>query len=347
VIKEVASRRYSLIRLRGPVGALALVVLLALVPSVVPAYRLTDWTNVVITCIGACALCLLTGKAGQVSLGTGAFMAVGAYTSVLLSRWYGLGFLPALLVAFVAGAAMGLLVGLPTMRLRGFYLALTTLAFQFIIAFFATRYQARAAYGGAFNLSTAHLGNFQLNSERRWYWVCLIAATLSIWLMRNICGSGIGRAWRALRDNEESASAAGIAAVRYKILAFVVSSAFTALAGVLGAYHLGVVSSESYTLDVTVAYVAMIIIGGVDSFAGAVVGAALITELPSWIQSATTGPIANALGNSIYELHDLVYGVVIVVCLIVAPGGLAGFVRRVWAAGRTRVLGVTAGHDEG
>jgi branched-chain amino acid transport system permease protein len=317
-------------KVRGYVLVTIAIVVFAFMPALVPEYQLIRLTDVAIASIAAAALCLLTGKAGQVSLGTSAFIAVGAYTSVSLSRWFGIGFVPAILIAFVDGAIFGLALGLPTLRLRGFYLALTTLAFQFAVTFFATRWQAKSSYGAAFQLDTAHIGGFAVDTERKWYWVALAAAVISLWIMRNLSESAIGRAWRAVRDHEQSAASSGIAAARYKILAFVASSAFTAVAGVFSAYHLGIVSSDQFTLDVTVSYVAMVIIGGLDSLVGAVIGALIVTELPYWIQSVTAGPIADSLGTNIFEVQQLVYGAIIVLFLILAPHGLAGLIRQAW-----------------
>jgi branched-chain amino acid transport system permease protein len=318
-------------------GLVVLVLVLSFLPWLIPEYQLTRLNDIWIAILVAGSLCLLTGKAGQVSLGSAAFVGLGAYTAVFINLEFQAGFLVALVAGAAVSAIAGLLVGIPSLRFRGFYLALTTLAFQFALTFIGTDYQEHVAAGGSFSLGTAQIFSLQLLTEKSWYFFLEIAVAVSLFIMWNLSRSKMGRAWISIRDHEIPSGVLGIHASRYKLAAFVISSAFAGMAGVITAYNLGVVDYSQFTIDVTVTYVAMIIIGGIDSLVGAVIGAIIVTELPYFLQSLGSS-FGSSAGTKVFDLETLAYGLIIVVFLIFAPTGLVGIAKQLAARVRRRVV---------
>ena len=318
-------------------GLAVIVLVLSFLPWLIPEYQLTRLNDIWIAILVAGSLCLLTGKAGQVSLGSAAFVGLGAYTAVFVNLEFHAGFLFALVAGAAASAIAGLLVGIPSLRFRGFYLALTTLAFQFALTFIGTDYQEHVAAGGSFTLGTAQIFSLQLLTEKSWYFFLEIVVVISLLIMWNLSRSKMGRAWISIRDHEIPSGVLGIHASRYKLAAFVISSAFAGMAGVITAYNLGVVDYSQFTIDVTVTYVAMIIIGGIDSLVGAVIGAIIVTELPYFLQNLGSS-FGSSAGTKVFDLETLAYGLIIVVFLIFAPTGLVGIGKQLAARVRRRFV---------
>lgn len=310
------------------------IVLTLLLPSQYVARANMIW----IAIISCAALNLLTGLAGQVSLGHAAFMAVGAYTAVVLQR---AGFND-LLFTLPAGAAtaalVGLLVGIPSLRLRGFYLALSTLSLHFAVSFLAYRYQTAVGGTAGFILPAPTLGSFPMTGVYRWNVLLAFIGIVVLVVFFNFCRSKVGRAWTAIRDRDLAASIIGINVTRYKLIAFVVSSMVAGIAGVLQAHFIGNVSSDTFSLSVAISYIAMIIIGGMGSvIAGSILGAVVVTQLPYAIQSLATmiqGPDAGT-NFAIFDIQAGAFGLVIILFLLFEPAGLVGVARTI--ASRTRL----------
>ena len=176
-------------------------------------------------------------------------------------------FLLAIPASCCAGAAVGFVVGLPALRFRGIYLAITTLAMHYAIIYVLTNYQAIVGPSASAGITVPapSLGGYTLNSEGGWFYILLLAAALVVIFGLNISRTYIGRAWAAIRDRDIAAEAIGINVPRYKLLAFTISAALAALAGSLGAYFTTVVTVEEYTLELAIVYLAMIIVGGMGS----------------------------------------------------------------------------------
>jgi len=307
--------------------ALAVIVLLVL-PFVASPYWLTVLNQIGIAAIGAIGLNILVGFTGQISLGQGGFLAVGAYTSGVLAVSLGLPFPLALLAAVVVTAGIGTVFGLPALRLKGLYLAIATLAAQELIIWVVRNWDAVTGGTGALLVSPPSLLGARLNGDFAWYFVILAFAAIAVMTATNMFRTGLGRAFVAIRDQDIAAEVIGVDPLRYKLLAFAVSSGYVGLAGALTAHYTGIVTWERFTLDVSILYLAMIIVGGLGSVAGAVYGAAFMIVLPAAIQQLgtvlrTAVPI---ISTRLPAVQQAAFGLVIVLFLVFEPRGLA----RIW-----------------
>jgi branched-chain amino acid transport system permease protein len=304
------------------------VVALAVLPFVATPFLLDLANQVLLASIGALALMLLTGFAGLISLGTAGLLAAGAYTVGALFREFGAPFWVTLPAAALIGAFLGLIFGLPSMRLRGLYLAISTLGLHFVMVYLGGEYEARQSLSTGVMIDPPSIGGWSLASGRAWYVVLLGFAALALLISVNLKRSRTGRAWRALRERDVVAGAVGIDVQRFKLLAFVVSATMTAIAGALFAYFRNFVSIDAFSLYLTVQYVAMIIIGGMGSIAGALLGAAFVILFPYAIE-AIAGYLPERFSNTVFALDYASFGVVMILFLLLEPAGLVGIWRRI------------------
>jgi branched-chain amino acid transport system permease protein len=282
--------------------------------------------------IGALGLMILTGYCGQISLGHAAFLAIGAYTTAILTIHLETPFIVVLPAAAISGAIMGFVVGLPSLRFRGIYLAISTLAMHYAIIFLATTYQSnftRSASAGL-TIPDPSIGPFVLKGEVNWYYFLLFFLMLVTLACVNWMRTRPGRAWMAIRDRDIAAEALGINLARYKLLAFVVSSTLASISGSLMAYYSNVVTVEAFTLDLAVVYIAMIIVGGMGSILGALMGATFITLLPYSIDAVFEFlPRPWRFGSTVFGVQVGAVGLFIILFLLFEPKGLAELWRRV------------------
>jgi branched-chain amino acid transport system permease protein len=311
----------------------ALVVLLAalgLFPFLASPVLLDLASQVFLATIGALALMLLTGYAGQVSLGHAGLMAAGAFTVGILFKELETPFWLTLPAAALVGAALGVVFGLPSLRLRGLYLAVSTLALHFLIVYLGGEYETRRGFSTGIVIDPPSIGSFAISSGRAWYVILLAAAAATFLLCLNLLRTGTGRAWAAIRANETVAEALGIGVAAHKLLAFVISSALTALAGALFAYYRGFVSVEAFSLFLSIQYVAMIIVGGMGSLLGAILGAVFVTLFPYAIEAALRAlPGAQRHASALFAVNYAAFGAVMILFLVLEPLGLVGIWRRV------------------
>jgi branched-chain amino acid transport system permease protein len=282
--------------------------------------------------IGALGLMILTGYCGQISLGHAAFLAIGAYTTVILTLHLNAPFIVVVPTAAISGAIVGFIVGLPSLRFRGVYLAISTLAMHYAIIFVATTYQSnftRSASAGI-TIPDPSIGPFVLKGDLKWYYFLLVVVTLVTIACVNLMRTRPGRAWMAIRDREIAAEALGINLARYKLLAFMVSSTLASMSGSLMAYYSNVVTVEAFTLELAVIYVAMIIVGGMGSILGALMGAVFITLLPYGIDTAFEFlPRSWRFGSTVFGVQVGAVGACIILFLLFEPKGLAEIWRRI------------------
>lgn len=316
------------------VGVSIAAILVAVLPLVATGFVTAVATFVLVATIGSVGIQIVTGMAGQLSLGHAAFLAVGAYSvgglffHLSAPLWVGL---PA---AMLVGAVFGLLAGIPALRLRGFYLGITTLAIQSIVTVAATKYQSwlqlNFATSSDISLPSRDLGFIQLNSSTSWYYFLAILAMLAILVSTNLRRSKYGRAWTAVRTREVAAQAIGLD-VRYaKLLAFVVAAIFGALAGAAHAYTFTTVRIESYDLLLSVEYLAMIIIGGLGSVTGAVLGAGFVTVTPFAVAELLGAVGLDTITSSRVRAIELgIFALITGGFLLFEPGGLVVIWRRI------------------
>ncbi len=309
--------------------------LLAL-PWVANAFVLDLANQTLLAVVGAVALMLLTGFAGQISLGHAGLMAAGAFCTGILVKEVGASIWLTLPASAATGALLGVIFGLPSLRLRGLYLAVSTLALHFIVIYLGHEYETRRGFSTGIVIDPPRLFGWELVDGRAWYVVFLIAAAATILIALNWLRARTGRAWRALHGREAVAEALGIDVPRYKLLAFVASSTITAMLGCLFAYYRGFVSGEAFSLFLSIQYVAMVIIGGIGSIAGAVMGAVFVTLFPygiEWLVGMVSEalPQMRGLQNAVFAINYAAFGLVMILFLIFEPQGLAGIWRRVQA----------------
>jgi branched-chain amino acid transport system permease protein len=311
-----------------------LVLALAVVAAL-PFYVSPFWLHVLdqigIAVIGAIGLNILVGYTGQISLGQGGFLAVGAYSAGVVATKSDLSPVVGVLVAVLVTAAVGAFFGLPALRLKGLYLAIATLASQQIIVWVITHWDFLTGGVDALVLEPVTVFGWTPTGDFEWYWVIVGFAALATITATNLLRTSVGRAFVAIRDHDIAAEVIGVDPARYKVLAFAVSSAFVGLAGALTAYWTQILTWERFTLDVSILYLAMIIVGGLGSVAGSIYGAAFMIAIPAYLDQLSLRVSADSiLATDLPAIKLLIFGLTIVLFLIFEPRGLA----RIWQRAR-------------
>ncbi len=304
---------------------LALVIGCFLAPLVLDDYFTSQLTFICMYAIATVGLMLLTGYTGQVSMGHAAFFGIGAYTCAILTA-KGVPFLLALPAAGFLAGFVGIFVGLPALRLSGLYLAIATMGFGFIVDEILVRWESLTRGNMGMMVDPPSIGPYTFESETQFFYLTLIILILTILAAKNILRSPTGRAMIAIRDSEVAAQAMGISMAKYKTTAFAVSAFFTGIAGSLYAHKLSFINPESFTILVSIEFLAMIIIGGLGSLHGAVYGAAFVIFLPQLIvMSKDYLPkfIADQTG-----LEAALYGLMIMIFILFEPMGIYGIWRK-------------------
>ncbi len=311
-----------------PLGRLALgalLLLLVLLPHLVSSYALYVLTLVAIGALGALGLNLLVGGAGQISLGQAAFLGIGAYVASHLAG--PLALLGILLGGVVAGA-VGLVLGLPSLRIKGVYLAIATLAFQFVAEYVFKTWEAFTGGIRGRTLPPPEVLGLSLgNPAGVWYLVLLFAVPLFFYGKR-LLSTRAGRAWAAVRDNDLSAEVAGVNLVYAKLSAFAVSAFYAGVAGGLLAQVYKAVTPEYFPLTVSIQYLAMVIVGGAGTVLGAILGAGVILLIPELLNSLV-GAFGPQFAATLAAWRNVAFGALILLFLILEPRGLVGLWGRV------------------
>ena len=298
--------------------------------TVPPLFLSSRWLSfLVITAIviiAAQGLSILTGYAGQFSLGQAAFMAVGAYTSGILTSVLGFSFWAALPCAGLGAALVGFVFGLPSLRVKGFYLALATLAAHFIIMYIVSHLTITGGTDGMY-VPPVTLGGIDFGSDRNYYFLAMGLAVLMVFFAKNLVRTMAGRAFIAIRDNDIAARVMGVNVFQYKLLSFFVCSFYAGVAGSLLAHYWQVVHPEQFTLTDSIWYVGMIVIGGLGSTLGAILGVAfiqLLREVVSIMSPAVNAILPAFMGVEVSAaLGGITFGLVLILFLIFEPRGLA------------------------
>ncbi|MBT0961006.1 branched-chain amino acid ABC transporter permease [Denitromonas iodatirespirans] len=326
--------------LQDRVGVLLLIGFFALA---VPLFADQYWLKailipVLIFSLAAIGLNILTGYAGQLSLGSAAFMAVGAFGAYnFMLRIDGMPFLVAILLGGLCAAAVGVLFGLPSLRIKGFYLAVATLAAQFFIVWALVKIEWFSNYSssGVITAQEIEILGFAFDGPVSKYLLTLFVVVVMALLAKNMVRSTTGRMWMAVRDMDVAAEVIGIRLMRTKLTAFAVSSFYCGVAGALYAYtYIGTVEPEGFNLDLSFKILFMIIIGGVGSIMGSFLGAAFIVLLPIALDVTVPVLLGDLVSASfVSNLQLIVFGGLIVFFLIVEPHGLA----RLWQIGKEKL----------
>jgi branched-chain amino acid transport system permease protein len=316
---------------------LVVLVLLLAVLSTIPLWATTYWLDVLnrigIAVIGALGLNILIGYTGQISIGHAAFLAVGAYATAILEAKLGLPFYLAIPVAALLTAVFGLIFGLPSLRLKGLYLAIATLAAHFITTYVIIHWEGMTGGVLGMMVPTPTLFGMALDSDARIFYVIFALVIPATLVAKNLFRTKVGRAFVAIRDRDVAAQVIGVSLFKYKLLAFLISSFYAGIAGGLMAHHARILFPDAFTLLVAIDYLAMIIIGGMGSILGSIFGAIFMTLLPEVLKLTATslsGIYPQSFGV-IASARDVIFGLAIIIFLIFEPEGLA----RIWIRLRT------------
>jgi len=306
---------------------IGLILLFAVVPFISSAYLLYVINIIGIYAIAAIGLNLLIGYTGQISLGHGAFFGVGAYSAAILATKAGFPFLIAVPLAGVITAIVGMFFGLPSARLKHLYLCIATLASQFILEYVFVQWEGLTGGAAGISIPSGSLFGIDLGSDRNFYYVIFICFAVMTWMAVNLIRTRYGRAFIAIRDNDQAAEGMGIPIFQYKLLSFAISSFYAGFAGALFAYYMISITPEPFNLWLSIEYIAMIIIGGLGSIPGSVFGTIFIITLNEILSLATellmNVGASTGIAITIAPLREFVYGLAIILFIIFEPKGLA------------------------
>lgn len=302
---------------RGPVlvaWALGVAGLLA-APFVLNGYMLYVLTLVGIFSLVSLGLNLLTGYAGQISLAQAGFFGVGAYATAILTERVGIPFLVSLVLGSFVSAAVGALAGLPALRLKSLYLAIATLGYGLILQKILFEWRSLTGGGGGMELKPATIGPISLASGPAMYGIVLASVVLGAWSANNLARARTGRALIMIRTSEIAAGSLAVSIPRYKIVAFALSAFYAGLAGGLYAYMVRYINPENFGTGLSIAFLAMIVIGGLGTVGGSILGAVFYVVVPELFRDFKDAP-------------GLVFGLSLIVVMIFLPDGLWGLRRR-------------------
>lgn len=264
------------------------------------------------------SLVMLVGYAGQISLGHAAFFGIGAYSAGILTTRFGVNPWIALLIGAALSTLIAYLIGLPSLKLKGHYLAMATLAFGIMIdIFFIEQGNLTGGPSGLTDIPGLSIFHFRFDSDLKYYFLVYFALMLEFIFLNNIVKSRVGRALKAIRDNEDAANATGIAVYKYKLKIFEVSALLASVAGSLYAYYVNFIDPSSFGFFPSVKFLVMVIVGGVSSLWGTVLGTGLITLLDfEWL-------------SGIGDYSTFIYGVILLLLLMFLPNGIGGLFEKI------------------
>jgi len=295
-----------------------------------PLYLGNYWLGVAnligITLIAATGLNIMIGYCGQLSIGHAGFIAVGAYTAAVLTNRLELPFLVGLISAGFTAGFIGLIFGIPSVRVKGFYLAITTIAAQFIIIWVINHWSSVTGGFVGIKVPYASIGGFVFRSEASQFYLIISIAVLCTFFAKNLARTRVGRAFIAIRDNDLAAEVMGINLFRYKLLAFFIGCFLAGIAGSLLAHWIGFMNAEQFSLTESILYVGMIIIGGLGTTLGPILGVVslrllqqvLTVQVVPFLESTEVLPAGFATG-----VTPMLFGLAIILFLILEPRGLA------------------------
>ena len=303
--------------------------LLVLFPFMASDYWLYLACLVSINVASSAGLNILTGYTGLVSMGQAAFMGLGAYTVAIMQARWGTPFLLNIFCGGVVAMLGGLVVGIPSLRVKGLYLAIATIAASFIAHFLFANFDFTGGTGGL-SVPPASLFGLPLDTSFRLYWLIVPVTLLMLLGAANLFRTRIGRAFIAIRDRDISAEVLGIALLRYKLLSFGLSSFYAGVAGGLWAYFFRVVTPESFPLMMSIFFLAAIIVGGMGSILGGILGAVFMTMVPELLKLVfDLLPGGANLTVFLSPVRTIIFGLLIIGFLVFEPQGLAEVWRRI------------------
>lgn len=298
---------------------------LALLPAVSSSYWLDVLNRILIAVIAATGLNILTGFTGQISLGNAAFLSVGAYTTAFLAGRWGLPFPVVIPLAGLVTAGVGMVFGVPSLRLKGLYLAVATLAAHFVVEFTVVHWESVTGGVNGTSVPAARLAGLELGGDRQLFYLMLPLTALLLLFAKNLFRTKVGKAFVAIRDQDISAEVMGVHVFKYKLISFGVSSFYVGVAGALLAYQARIISPENFPITLAIDQLGMIIIGGLGSILGSIFGAVFITLLPELLR-LVTGNLSSTFPQLVTLFASIkvgLFGLAIVLFLVFEPDGMA------------------------
>jgi branched-chain amino acid transport system permease protein len=290
------------------------VVILLLAPLFLGKYTIFLLSLLAIYALVALGLNLLMGYTGQIAAGHAGFLALGAYFTAIIGE--NLQWMPCPVILLLAGifsGAIGFLLGIPILRLKGFYIAMATLAFGVVVSEIILQWSSLTGGDDGFSVPTARIAGFAFDSDFKLYYLIIPVTLIMTVLARNLVNGYIGRAFIALRESEIAAQTIGIDLARYKTIAFAISAFYTGVAGGLFAYLITYLSPDAFTIELSVDFIAMIVIGGMGSILGSIIGAVILTGM----QQVLAG---------LLDLQIFIFGLSLIVFMIFMPRGITGMI---------------------
>jgi len=285
-----------------------------------------------ITIIAILGLNVTTGMAGQVSMGHSAFIMVGGYITAALSVNFGWSIWFTLPVAAVLTAVIGLIVGAPSSRIKGFYLAVATFAFFFVAQFIIKHLDFIGGINGIINIPPPWIGSLKINTDLEWYFLLLGITIICCLLSSNLMRSRLGRAFKLVRDNDITTASMGVNVYHTKLRAFFIGAMLGGLAGGLWASYLTLIRADQFVIWDSIWYLGMIIIGGAGSTTGAILGVVFLRLISQVIHVVTGAGVFSTMSNNLsVTLNYIVYGLVIVLFISLQPNGLLAFWKKIKA----------------
>jgi len=296
------------------IGWLAALLIVLLLPLFLGKYSVFLLGLLAVYALVSLGLNLLMGYTGQIAAGHAGFLALGAYfTAIAATR---MEWLPCPLILLFAGiftGIIGFLLGIPILRLKGFYIAMATLAFGVVVSEVILQWSSLTGGDDGFGVPTARIGGFVFDSDIKLFYLIIPVTIIMTILAKNLVNGYIGRAFIALRESEVAAQTIGIDLARYKTIAFAISAFYTGVAGGLFAYLITYLSPDAFTIELSVDFIAMIVIGGMGSILGSIIGAVILTGM----QQILAG---------LLDLQILIFGISLIVFMIFMPRGIIGMI---------------------
>ncbi len=279
-----------------------------------------------ISIIAATGLNILTGYCGQLSIGHAGFIAVGAYASAILTNRLGFPFLAGLICAGFSSGLVGMVFGTSSLRVKGFYLAISTIAAQFIIIWVINHWTSVTGGFNGMSVPPAQIGRLTFVTQASQFYLIMVIVIIAVFLAKNLSRTRAGRAFVAIRDNDLAAQVMGINLFRYKLLAFFIGCFLAGIAGSLFAHWTGFLNAENFTMTDSILYIGMIIIGGLGTTVGPIFGVLfirLLQQLITQIAPVIEGTLSNLPAGFTTGIGPMVFGLAIILFLILEPRGLA------------------------
>ena len=290
------------------------VILLFILPLFVGKYTVFLLSLLAVYALVSLGLNLLMGYTGQIAAGHAGFLAIGAYFTALVSA--NVEWLPCVVTLFLAGlfsGVIGFLLGIPILRLKGFYIAMATLAFGVVVSEVILQWSSVTGGDDGFSVPIAKISGFAFDSDFKLFYLIVSVTIILTILAKNLVGGYIGRAFIALRESEIAAQTIGIDLAKYKTIAFAISAFYTGVAGGLFAYLITFLSPDAFTIELSIDFIAMIVIGGMGSILGSIIGAVILTGM----QQVLAG---------LLDLQILIFGLSLIVFMIFMPRGISGMI---------------------